>query len=103
MSADPCDVNNYLNNNDFDWTPDNSLMGEWLQMNFPVGCMDINTDSLDPDPRLYLTIQFESNGATFVIKEAENEEGLRGPNDHTICWFTMSPELLHRISRVARS
>jgi hypothetical protein len=99
MSADPCD----FDNDDFDWMPDRSVMGEWLQMNFPVGCFAVHSNSLDPDPRLYLTIEFESGNAAFILKETENEEGLRGPNDHTICWFTMSPDLLNRISRVARS
>jgi hypothetical protein len=99
MSADPCD----FASDDFDWNVDRSVMGEWLQMNFPLGCLDIYNDSPDPDPRLYLTIEFDNGNAVFLLKEAENETGLRGRNDHTICWFTLSPDMLNRISRVARS
>lgn len=99
MSCDPCEFEKYMND-----PPTNSVQGEWVKMIFPVGCLPICTDSLEPNPQWFLSIEFSEEGnAFFVIKETEHGDGYRTGNEHTICCFSMSPELLNRISRVARS
>ena len=98
MSADSNDLNKYL------YDTGRSINGEWLKMTFPIGSFDIFTEALDPDPTLYLDIEFTEEGnAWFTIRQTEHPLKFRGSNDHTVCGFEMSPELLNRISRVARS
>ena len=45
MSCDPCEFEKYMNG-----PPTNSVQGEWVKMIFPVGCLPICTDSLEPNP-----------------------------------------------------
>lgn len=98
MSAEHDD----LNNNDFNWTDNRSVLGEWLKMVFPVGCLPIY-DGEDVDDSLYLEVEFAEGKTFFNVKKAMGENGFRSPNDYTIYWFEMPVDLLNRISRVARS
>ena len=99
MSCDPCEFEKYMSD-----TETKSIAGEWLKMIFPVGSMPIFTGDLDANPHMFLSIEFTEEGnAYFVVSETESELGYRTGNEHTVCGFIMSPELLNRISRVARS
>jgi hypothetical protein len=102
MSCDPCDFERYINGDDTPTTQ--TIEGEWLKMIFPVGTMPIYTGDLDPNPQWFLSVEFTEEGnAHFVIQETEHGDGYRTGKEHTICGFTLSPELLDRIARVARS
>ena len=98
MSAEHDD----LNNSDFNWTENRSVLGEWLKMIFPVGCLSIY-EGYVVDESLYLEVEFSDGKACFHVKKAMGQDCLRSENDYTICWFEMPADLMNRISRVTRS
>ena len=81
-----------------------TVVGEWVEMHFPIGTLPIYSgDGLDPDPQYYLNIQFDQGNPCLLIKMADNDNGLRASNDETVFSFCLPVELLNRLSRIARN
>lgn len=81
-----------------------SDIGEWVQMNFPVGHPTIHQDTTEFN-HPYVTIEFSNDSPNigFTFMESKDEEGFRSPEDKSLFFMTLPVHVLEKMVRVWRA
>ena len=82
----------------------NNDIGEWVQMNFPVGHPTIHQDNTEFN-HPYVTIEFSNDSPNigFTFMESKDEEGFRSPEDKSLFFMTIPVQVLEKMVRVWRA
>lgn len=80
-------------------------IGEWVQMNFPVGHPTIHQDTTEFN-HPYVTVEFSNDSPNigFTFMESKDEEGFRSPGEDKCLFFMTIPvQVLEKMVRVWRA
>ena len=79
-------------------------IGEWVQMNFPVGHPTIHQENSDFN-HPYVTVEFsnDSQNIGFTFMESSDGEGFRSPEDKCLFFMTLPVHVLEKMVRVWRA